>query len=73
MLFLPSPLNYERDQRAAAGCACDNVCRVCSFFFATRNGVRMTLENYCRDLSTRVSAECPRTVSGLWATFGDQE
>jgi hypothetical protein len=47
-LDLRSILGYERNQRIAAGWACENIGRVCSFFFATREGVRIqaTVERY---------------------------
>jgi len=34
-------LEATRSQRAAAGWTCDDIGRVCSFFFAVRNGVRI--------------------------------
>jgi hypothetical protein len=39
-LDLRAILGYERDKRIAAGWACDDIGRVCSFFFCHRSGVR---------------------------------
>jgi hypothetical protein len=41
-------LNYERDQRTAAGWTCDEIGRVCSLSFAQRDGARtqLTVERY---------------------------
>ncbi|HTV79354.1 MAG TPA: hypothetical protein VMF03_13930 [Steroidobacteraceae bacterium] len=34
-------LTHEREERLAAGWDCDEIGRVCSFFFAVRKGVRI--------------------------------
>jgi hypothetical protein len=44
-------LGSERDQRAAAGWACEDIGRVCSFFFAVCDGqrVQVGIERYDPD------------------------
>jgi hypothetical protein len=41
-------LNYERDQRMAAGWTCDDIGRHCSFFFAgrSRERIQVSIERY---------------------------
>ena len=45
---LRAMLNYERDLRTGNGWTCDVIGRVCSFFFAQRNGerIQVSVERY---------------------------